>query len=264
MPFTGSHPAAVLPLLRLGFVPSALVIGSMTPDLPYFVPLPVSAGLTHSAVGVVTVDLVLGFACWALWQGLLAPAAVAVAPTGVRRRLPPWLPPGLRRSLLPVRRALLAVLSIAVGAATHAFWDSFTHEDRWGVRQVGWLQTQHGPLAGHRYAQYASGLLGAVALALWVRAWWRRTPESSDGALHVPAVSQGAAVASYAAVALAIAVGGYAGAYEPLHLEVPQLRRAAFLAATWGGAAGGAMAIALAVSFAMTRRRTWRATRHEG
>lgn len=39
MPFTGSHPAAVLPLLRWGLIPSALVIGSMSPDLGYFLPL---------------------------------------------------------------------------------------------------------------------------------------------------------------------------------------------------------------------------------
>ncbi|MSQ59664.1 MAG: DUF4184 family protein [Betaproteobacteria bacterium] len=39
MPFTIAHPAAALPLLRplRGFgVLSALVIGSMTPDFPYF------------------------------------------------------------------------------------------------------------------------------------------------------------------------------------------------------------------------------------
>ena len=36
MPFTGSHPAAVLPFLRSGLPPSALVIGSMAPDFPYY------------------------------------------------------------------------------------------------------------------------------------------------------------------------------------------------------------------------------------
>ena len=40
MPFTGSHPAVVLPLLRIGMPASALVIGSLTPDLPYYLPTP--------------------------------------------------------------------------------------------------------------------------------------------------------------------------------------------------------------------------------
>ncbi|MDQ7908342.1 DUF4184 family protein [Phytohabitans sp. ZYX-F-186] len=42
MPFTGSHPAAVLPLVRWGLPPAALVIGSMVPDLPYYLPTPVN------------------------------------------------------------------------------------------------------------------------------------------------------------------------------------------------------------------------------
>src|SRR5215467_12574272 len=37
VPFTFSHPAAVLPLARRGLVFSALVVGSMAPDFPYFV-----------------------------------------------------------------------------------------------------------------------------------------------------------------------------------------------------------------------------------
>ena len=51
MPFTGSHPAAVLPLMRWGLMPSALVIGSMVPDLPYFLPVP-DLGNTHSLIGL--------------------------------------------------------------------------------------------------------------------------------------------------------------------------------------------------------------------
>jgi len=36
VPFTGSHPAAVLPLLRTPLPSAALVIGSLVPDLPYY------------------------------------------------------------------------------------------------------------------------------------------------------------------------------------------------------------------------------------
>src|SRR3982751_4122954 len=87
MPFTASHPAAVLPLIRLGLPPSALVIGSMGPDLPYF--LPVGRGLeTHTLVGLFTVDPLLGAVCLALWWALIGPLAAAVAPTAGWRRLP--------------------------------------------------------------------------------------------------------------------------------------------------------------------------------
>jgi hypothetical protein len=68
LPFTGSHPAAVLPLLRTPLPASALVIGSLTPDLPYYVPIrlagfypPVTLrGPTHTLWGVLTLDVVIG------------------------------------------------------------------------------------------------------------------------------------------------------------------------------------------------------------
>ena len=65
MPFTLSHPAAVLPLrTRAPALPfTALVIGSMTPDAEYYLPFePFPRRLTHAFVGVPTVDLVLGIA----------------------------------------------------------------------------------------------------------------------------------------------------------------------------------------------------------
>ena len=41
MPFTASHPAAILPFLRTPLPASALVAGSIAPDLPYYVPVDV-------------------------------------------------------------------------------------------------------------------------------------------------------------------------------------------------------------------------------
>jgi hypothetical protein len=66
VPFTPSHVAAVLPFARTPLVPSALVIGSMGPDLFYYVPLPIERSFTHSLTGVFTVDLVLGVVLFAL------------------------------------------------------------------------------------------------------------------------------------------------------------------------------------------------------
>lgn len=88
MPFTGSHLAAVLPLMRSRWlVPSALVIGSMVPDLPYYLPLPVTATLTHSPLGVLGVNVMLGLVALALWHGLLARFLAAISPVRLRERL---------------------------------------------------------------------------------------------------------------------------------------------------------------------------------
>lgn len=171
MPFTGSHPAAVLPLIRLGLPPSALVIGSMAADLPYYLPIPVDSTTTHSATGVLGVDLLIGLLSLVVWQTLVAPLAVAVAPSALRARLPPaaarwWLPGDLRRPLL-------VVVALVAGAATHVIWDEFTHIGRFGYRHLPWLAEQHGPLAGYRWAQYGSGVVGAVLILLALQRWWR-------------------------------------------------------------------------------------------
>jgi hypothetical protein len=82
MPFTGSHPVAVLPLLRTPMPASGLVVGSIAPDLPYYPP--VVEWRTHTATAVVTTDLLIGILAWALWHSLLTRAALATAPAGLR------------------------------------------------------------------------------------------------------------------------------------------------------------------------------------
>lgn len=232
MPFTGSHPAAVVPFLRTGLVPSALVIGSMVPDLPYYLPLPVNWSATHSAAGVLGVDLVLGLVAFVVWQVLLAPVAVALAPESVRARLAPDLPVPPAHHVASVRAAALVVASLLVGAATHVVVDEFTHADRWGTDHIAWLAAQQGPLEGYRWLQYAGGLLGAALLVWVVRRWWREA-SPAPGAQRIPALGPGAArvvIGAVVASTLAGAVIGLASA--------DSAREALFLMATWGGGAG--------------------------
>ena len=177
MPFTGSHPAAVLPLLRLGLVPSALVIGSMAPDLPYYLPLSIDSAKTHSLFGVVGIDLLLGLVAYGVWRALVSPLATAVAPASMRARLPRRAPFGLSGDPRP---ALLVAVSLIAGAATHVLWDEFTHVDRWGYRHLAWLAQQHGSLEGYRWAQYGSGVFGAALIALAVRRWWQEATVEPD------------------------------------------------------------------------------------
>jgi hypothetical protein len=227
MPFTGSHPAAVLPLTRW-LPPSALVIGSMSPDLPYYLPTPVDGGTTHAAAGVIGADLLLGLVAYAAWHALLAPFAVAIGPAALRDRLRPPAPARAR----PARRAVLVVVALAVGAGTHVAWDSFTHVGRWGPAHIGWLADPHAGLPGYRWAQYASGLASAAAIVLWLVRWWRATPAVP----RQPARSRPVAVASWTVIGLATAAGALAAALPALRDDDP--RGAAFLAITRGGGAG--------------------------
>lgn len=66
MPLTLTHPAIVLPLARGPLVPSALVIGAMAPDLPYFVGMADRRPPSHSHARLVGVVGLLAFAGLAL------------------------------------------------------------------------------------------------------------------------------------------------------------------------------------------------------
>ena len=233
MPFTGSHPAAVLPFLRTPLPASALVVGSMAPDVPYY--LPVELGLpTHTALAVVTTDLVLAAAVWALWHGVLAAPAVWATPAGLRGRLT-GVPLGLRTRLGSVRRAALVVGGLAVGAATHVLWDEFTHPGRWGAEHVPLLRRSWAGDPGYAWAQEASGVLGGLVLLGWLVHWWRRTPA-------VPAPGRPGWWWPWLAVAAAASLAGLAAA-----VGAPDVHSGAVAAAFRGGGVGTAAALALAL-----------------
>ena len=258
MPFTGSHPAAVLPLMRWGLVPSALVIGSMAPDLPYYLPTPFPATTTHTPVGVVSADVLLGGLAFAVWQTVLAPFAIAIAPTRLRDRLDPRLPSGLAAHLRGWRQLSLLGLSLAIGAATHVVWDSFTHLGRWGTRNIDWLASTHAGLPGYRWAQYASGLIGGAAILVWFAQWWlTSTPHPRTDSRPAP-VPRRIAYAVWIFIGLATVFGGLLGA-RPFPHDSGRYA-SAFLIATNGGSAGLVAALGCALCWLALPRRARRPT----
>jgi hypothetical protein len=232
VPFTPTHAAAVLPFLRTPLPASALVVGSVSPDIPYY--LPGDPGLaTHTALAVVTTDLALGGVAWAVWHAVLAAPALAASPAGLRARLA-GVPLGLRQRLSSASAVGLTLLALVVASATHVFWDEFTHAGRWGPEHIPALREVYGPLPGWSWLQEASGLLGAAVLTVWFVRWWRRTPACDPD--RRPATWWAWAVVAGAG----LAAGGVAAA------AAPWLGSAAFQGATWGGGAAMAAALVLA------------------
>lgn len=168
MPFTLAHPAAVLPLRRLGITLALppLVAGSMAPDLPYFVPIGAKVrGVTHDLTGALTLDILLAVVILALGVFVAGPLA---------RLLPPrwdclasgWTAEAWPRSWrgLPSWYA-----GPALGALTHVVWDAFTHPDGYVVERWAALRSQLGPAPVYTWLQDGFSVLGmlVVTWALW-------------------------------------------------------------------------------------------------
>lgn len=146
MPYPFAHPAAVLPFGRFG-VPSALAIGSVSPDLWYLVPL-FDRSETHSLAGLVWFCLPASFALYILFHLVLKEPLIGL----ISARLSTFACRGL-----PARSWGAVALSLLVGIVTHIVWDALTHSNTPG-RGVNWVQ-------------HANTLAGTAILAGWI---WRK------------------------------------------------------------------------------------------
>ncbi|MFC7593366.1 DUF4184 family protein [Nonomuraea antimicrobica] len=133
MPFTPSHIAAVLPLIRSSsrlrryLDPWALAMGAMVPDLAVFLPFLPDYTVWHSWLGVVTINPLAVLILLPLFHLVLRDPLIALLPPSLAGRAALLAPERLR--LLPMAAGAV------VGAATHVLWDSFTHSTgpaEWG------------------------------------------------------------------------------------------------------------------------------------
>ena len=165
MPFTVSHAVAALPFLRTPLPVAALVVGTMAPDLPYFLPLGIPRDFSHSLLGAVTVDLAVGVVVLVAWIFLLRAPLLDYAPSWLRDRMP-------ARERATV---LWTLLALVVGAFTHLAIDTVTHEGSLdAVLPV--MALEIGPYSVANYVHFVISCAGAAILAIWVRRWVQRTP----------------------------------------------------------------------------------------
>lgn len=156
MPFTLSHPAAVIPFLRRPFVPVALILGAVVPDLPYFLDTPVTAQswyepfvnatFSHSVQGLLIVGFPSVIVLALLFQLFRRPVAQLLP---VHLRLKRFDKARPRRFYSYIMWFLISAL---VGMTTHYVWDSLTET----------------ALRHTRVLQHGSTFLGICVIVFWV------------------------------------------------------------------------------------------------
>jgi Domain of unknown function (DUF4184) len=175
MPFTLSHPAAVIPFARTRLNFPGLVVGSMSPDFIYLVTLRPNGELTHTLPGIFLYCLPAGLLVLLICH-LLSRPLMSMLPFPA----PQYRIDSIKMfSLQAVRRLALISLSVVIGAFTHVAWDAFTHEKGWIVQFLPILNMtvfdlgfDKVPLA--RILHHASSAIGALCLMVWTRNQMRR------------------------------------------------------------------------------------------
>jgi hypothetical protein len=211
VPFTPAHPAAAVPLRRLlgrRGVLSALVIGSIAPDLAYFLPLGVLRGDTHSLAGLFWFCLPAGFAGYLLFHLVMKRPLAALLPRFVQARVAPLL---ARAPALPPVPWGAVVVSLFAGAVSHLAWDAFTHGGAPIVRALPWLQRTLASLGGYevfvfRVLQHGSTALGLALLAFWSWRWLRAAPVEPLAERRLPPFVHGLVVGAILGATLTAAL----------------------------------------------------------
>jgi hypothetical protein len=188
MPFTLAHPAAAIPLRRvLGSyaVPSALVIGSLAPDLSNFLPVRIPRGETHSLAALFWFCLPVGLAVYLAFHGFVKRPLVSLLPSYLRRRLIPVAEPS---HTFPAASPAGVVVSLLAGASTHILWDGVTHSGVPLARSLGVLLQPLGATGafGENALQLLSTALGFLVLGIFSLRWLlRATPSATDRAFVI-------------------------------------------------------------------------------
>lgn len=171
MPFTFSHPAIILPLIKLGqkrISATALVAGSMAPDFEYFIHMEMRQVHGHTISGMVYFDLPLTLALCFLFHYFVRDALIRNSPHLIQQKFESYL--GFDWNLRFKNSFWVILYSALIGIASHLFWDSFTHANRFFVNLIPFLQEESvvfGKLmAHHEIAQLGFSILGLGIIAL--------------------------------------------------------------------------------------------------
>jgi hypothetical protein len=174
MPFTPAHASIVLPFLKSDhryISATGLVIGSIAPDFEYFLRMSARGNAGHTFWGLFYFDVPIAFVLALLFHLLVKRNFLNNLPRFLQTRFQ-WLLPF--DFIAHLRKYPVAFITSAwLGAASHIFWDNFTHGDGFFVREVPLLKGLYLYVFGVKYPvwfvlQHVSTLVGLVILIFYI------------------------------------------------------------------------------------------------
>jgi hypothetical protein len=167
MPFTFAHPAIVLPLTKWNneyFSLTGLIIGSMVPDVEYFIRMKIHSEHSHTFSGLFYFDLPVGLILYLLFVSFIRASFILHLPAYLRDRF---------QCVFRYKSLFIVLLSIFIGAVTHLFWDSFTHEKGYIVQHINLLKNNiiivHFSIPMFKILQHGSTLVGILMIGYYIK-----------------------------------------------------------------------------------------------
>jgi hypothetical protein len=167
MPFTFSHPAAVLPL---AFLPkrwismTGLIAGSLAPDFEYFLRMKVYSVYSHTWAGLFWFDLPLALLLAFIFHLIARNSLIDNTPGFLFRRLHVFKSFNWTKHVK--ENLLVVIISILFGVTTHILWDGFTHKDGQFVLAIEGLRKTFVigdyTIPGYKLVQHISSLVGGA------------------------------------------------------------------------------------------------------
>jgi hypothetical protein len=172
MPFTPAHPAIILPLInRKYFSATGLIVGSVSPDFEYFFKASVNGVHGHTLAGIFYFDLPVAVFIAITFHLLVKESLILNLPKFLQVRLQPLLHLNFKDFIL--KHYFVFTCSALLGAASHIFWDGFTHNGKFFVEYFSIYKGTYIPFQGARYPlwyalQHTSTFVGCSVIFLYV------------------------------------------------------------------------------------------------
>lgn len=138
MPFTFAHPAILLPFRKYLSV-TGLIIGCMSPDFEYFLRFRIYSTFSHTFLGTLFFCLPISIIISIIFHEIIRNSLIENAPNYFYSRTKKYINFNWINYL--INNKAKVVISILIGIFSHIFWDSFTHENGFFVKEIKILQS---------------------------------------------------------------------------------------------------------------------------
>lgn len=169
MAFTFSHPAAVVFFPKKYFETSALVIGSMLPDIGYFLPwIDIPRNVFHHDIWILAL-LPIGLFIYFVFHFHVKRTLFQLLPKKIELKFE-FFP---KKRYLTKQSFIKIVYSLMIGILTHILWDGITHHEDFGPSLFPILeeivdQSTQGTVRLYDLIQYYSSGLGLIVMGFYV------------------------------------------------------------------------------------------------